>query len=71
MVKLACSEPGVPLSAAVLDQDKFLLNVENGTLELRTGQLRTHAREDYITRAAPVTYDPFYGKIASRGMEGG
>jgi putative DNA primase/helicase len=34
------------------------LNVENGTIDLRTGELRPHRREDLITRLAPVAYDP-------------
>jgi putative DNA primase/helicase len=31
--------------------------VLNGTLNLRTGELRPHLREDFITRLAPTTYD--------------
>lgn len=40
------------------DRDLYLLNVENGTLDLRTGELREHRREDMITKLAPVIYDP-------------
>lgn len=40
------------------DADPMLLNVSNGTLELRTGELRPHSRADLITRLAPVAYDP-------------
>ncbi len=59
MVSLAMSEPGVPLEKAdELDRDPWLLNVENGTLDLRTGELREHRREDLITKLAPVEYDP-------------
>ena len=36
----------------------FLLNVENGTIDLRTGKLRPHQREDLITRLAPVKFLP-------------
>ncbi|MHB8587153.1 MAG: phage/plasmid primase, P4 family [Thermoplasmatota archaeon] len=39
------------------DMDPWLLNVQNGTLNLRTGALQPHAREDRITRLAPVTFD--------------
>jgi putative DNA primase/helicase len=52
------SEPGVPVQPDQLDTDPFLLNVLNGTLDLRTGQLRPHQREDLITKLAPVEYDP-------------
>ena len=40
------------------DQDPFLLTVGNGTLGLRTGKLREARREDLITRATDVSYDP-------------
>jgi putative DNA primase/helicase len=56
MVDLAKSEPGIPITPEVLDGDGWLLNVENGTLDLRTGELRAHRREDLITKLAPVTY---------------
>jgi len=40
------------------DQDRWLLNVQNGTLDLRTGELRPHLREDLITKVSDVEYDP-------------
>jgi len=58
MVSLARSEPGVPVLPAELDRDPWVLNVVNGTLNLRSGELRPHRREDYITKIAPVEYDP-------------
>lgn len=39
-----------------MDADPWLFNVENGTLDLRTGQLRTPRREDYITKVAGCPY---------------
>jgi putative DNA primase/helicase len=36
----------------------WLLTCANGTLDLRTGELRAHRREDLITRIAPVRFDP-------------
>ena len=41
-----------------LDADPWLLNVENGTLDLRSGRLRPHARSDRLTKLAPVAFDP-------------
>lgn len=42
----------------VFDSDRMLLNVSNGTINLKTGKLQQHRREDYITKLAPVDYDP-------------
>jgi len=58
MHKLARSEPGIPISPDVLDTDPWLLNCQNGTLDLRTGELRPHRREDYLTKLCPVVFDP-------------
>lgn len=41
-----------------LDADPWLLNVRNGTLDLRTGELRPHAREDLLTKVAPTDFAP-------------
>jgi len=40
-----------------LDQHPFLLNVANGTIDLRTGDIRKHDPKDYITKLIDVTYD--------------
>jgi putative DNA primase/helicase len=47
------------LNASVddLDRDPWLLNVENGTINLRTGELLPHRQEDMITKIAKVQYD--------------
>jgi putative DNA primase/helicase len=39
------------------DRHPFLLNVENGTIDLRTGELRPHDPRDRITKLASVKYD--------------
>ncbi len=57
-VELAWSEPEIELALDDLDVDPWLLNVRNGTLDLRTGELRDHRRDDLITKLAPVDYDP-------------
>ncbi|MDP2859298.1 MAG: phage/plasmid primase, P4 family [Bacillota bacterium] len=58
MVSLARSEPGIPVKPEDLDVDPWLLNVKNGTVHLRTGELKPHRRQDLITKLAPVQYDP-------------
>lgn len=58
MLTLAASEPGMGVTAAALDADPWALNCLNGTVDLRTGVLRPHRREDLCTRIIPVAYDP-------------
>jgi putative DNA primase/helicase len=57
MIQLARSEPGIPVCHEQLDADPWVLNVMNGTVDLRTGELRPHRRTDLITKLAPVIYD--------------
>ena len=56
MISLARCE--VPISHRELDSDPWLLNVKNGTVDLRTGHVRSHTRDDLMTKCADVTYDP-------------
>ncbi|MDR4469061.1 MAG: phage/plasmid primase, P4 family [Nitrospira sp.] len=58
MVDLAKCEPGIPVSPDELDADPWLLAVCNGTVDLRTGELKVARREDRITKSAPVIYEP-------------
>ena len=39
------------------DAHPYLLNVSNGTLDLRTGKLRQHEASDHLTRMLPFSYD--------------
>jgi putative DNA primase/helicase len=57
-VSLARSIPGVSVSVEELDADPMLLNVENGTIDLRTGKLKPHDPRDLITKLAPAIFDP-------------
>lgn len=57
-LKMAQSEPGVKVMVRQLDADPMLLNVANGTIDLRDGSLRPHRRGDGVTKIAPVTFDP-------------
>jgi putative DNA primase/helicase len=41
-----------------LDADPDVLNVRNGTVDLRTGELRPHCREDYLTKLVHHDYNP-------------
>ena len=41
-----------------IDADPMLFGVENGAIDLRTGELIPPRREDFITKRSPVAYDP-------------
>lgn len=56
-IALTRSERGIAADLTDFDTDPWLLNVANGTLDLRTGQLRPHDRANQITKLAPVEYD--------------
>ena len=58
MVVLAAYEPGIGVSHEALDVDPWVLNCANGTIDLRTGELRPHDPRDLITMIAPVEFDP-------------
>lgn len=58
LIALASAEAAVAVGPEVFDADPWLLTVASGTIDLRTGQLREHRREDLATKLAPVDYDP-------------
>ncbi len=43
--------------ARVFDREPFLLNLDSGTLDLTTATLRSHSRDDLITKITPVPYE--------------
>ena len=58
MLELAKSEPSIPIMPEELDRNGWLFNCLNGTLDLRTGELREHRRRDYISQICPVNFQP-------------
>lgn len=58
MVSLAQYLPGVSIPINRLDTSPWLLNVANGTLDLLTGELCPHRREDLLTHCLDIVYDP-------------
>ena len=56
MVELAKSEPGIPVSMDAMDADPWLLNVQNGTMDLRTGKLLPHDPGRLLTKIAAAQY---------------
>ncbi len=55
-IALAQSDERVVCQHENLNKDPYLLNVANGTLNLKTGELSKHNPNDLITQAAPVSY---------------
>lgn len=53
LLKTLCD---VPMTS--FDTDPWLLNVKNGTIDLRTGALKPHDPADRITRVIPIDYSP-------------
>jgi putative DNA primase/helicase len=52
-------EEGIRIAIAptLFDADPYLFNCANGTIDLRTGELLPHRRNDLITKCSPVEYD--------------
>jgi putative DNA primase/helicase len=55
LVELAQSE--LPITPLQFDTDPWLFNCQNGTLNLKTGQLLAHQRGHFITKISAVNYD--------------
>ena len=58
MINLARAEPGIPVRTTELDTDPWLFNCLNGTIDLRTGELLPHRKENLLTVLIPVEYLP-------------
>ena len=58
MVEMCQSEDGISIDANEFDKNKMILNLQNGTLDLKTGKLLPHNPLDYITKISPISYDP-------------
>lgn len=58
VLAIASALPNLRAGTDELDADPYLLNVANGTLDLRTRTLRPHDPADRITRVCRGAYDP-------------
>ncbi len=63
---LNLAKPNLAITSERLDTDHNLFNCLNGTIDLRSGELRPHRPDDYITKLAPVEYHPDSFRHASR-----
>lgn len=48
----------LPILPDEMDTHHFFLNCINGTIDLTTGQLKPHDRQDYLTNCLAINYDP-------------
>ena len=58
IVELGRTEPEIPVMPDKLDTHPHLLNVQNGLVDLRTGELNPHEPTYLITKILPFDYDP-------------
>jgi putative DNA primase/helicase len=56
MIVLAGTVQGMPITIDQLDKDKYLINLKNGTYDLKKKELREHRREDLITKVTNAEY---------------
>jgi putative DNA primase/helicase len=56
MLRLARSEPGIPVTPEQLDADAWKINALNGVVDLRTGKLLPHDRSYLMTKLAGAEY---------------
>ena len=57
MLYLAQSEPGIPASLNEFDADPWRLNVQNGIINLRTGELEPHNQKHLCSRISNIKFD--------------
>ena len=57
-IKLAETDSNFTVCRDELDADPWLLGAQNGTIDLRTGELKEPKRSDKITKSVGYNYDP-------------
>ncbi len=58
ILNMTIPQPGISITANQLDNQPWLLNVRNGTLDLRTGELRQADSNDLLTQQIDINYNP-------------
>lgn len=57
-LRIGRTDERISLDSNDLDRDPWVLNVQNGTVNLRTGGIEAHNPGDLHSKLAPVVYDP-------------
>jgi putative DNA primase/helicase len=58
MIDLSKPENGIPIDIKDIDSNTWLFNCLNGTINLKTGELQEHRKEDYLSIIVPINYNP-------------
>ena len=58
LLDIASGMPAITVRSEDLDRNPWLLNCQNGTIDLRTGKLQPHDPKDFITRICAAEYNP-------------
>ena len=58
IVEMAQYGEGIPVKLEDFDKDPYLINCQNGTLNLKTLQLQPHQQSDLMSQIMPTNYDP-------------
>lgn len=71
MIKEAQNSSKICVLPEKFDKNPFLLNCKNGTIDLKTGQLASHKKEDLMTRIIDIDFDkkakaPIWEKFLNR-----
>ena len=54
---IALAGPELPIKIEELDQDGWILNCPNGVVDLKSGKIRPHDRNEGITKLCPTEFD--------------
>lgn len=57
MLGLTRSQDDIPVIQKELDTDKWLINCQNGVIDLKTGELLPHDQKYVMTKLVPTVYD--------------
>lgn len=75
IVRLAKHRREIAANVEDFDPHNHLLNVANGTINLRTGEIGEYCKDDRITKLVPIEYDanasaPLFDKFLTRIFDG-
>jgi putative DNA primase/helicase len=75
MLKFASTDKKIAILPEQFDTNKWVMNCENGTVDLKSGELNEHYTWDYITKLAPIEFNlnarcPRWRAFISQIMDG-